>query len=119
MPEQQSHVTTYYSEQETASYSHLSVQVIRSLFDAGIMSGIEVVGEERRYSDEELSLLRRIRRLHQDLGINLEGIEIIVRLTARIEALQRELAQYQRLVGHVQEEKMRDNGLHIDEQECS
>ena len=109
MPEQPHRVTTYYSEQETATYSRLSVQVIRSLFDAGVMSGIEVVGEERRYSDEDISLLRRIRRLHQDLGINLEGIEIIVRLTARIEALQQELAQYQRMGGHAQGETMRGN----------
>ncbi len=78
-------------------------------------SHIEVSGEERRSSDEELLLLRRVRCLHQDLGINLEGIEIIARLTARVEALQRELAQYQKMVGQTQEEKMRDNALHTDE----
>ena len=102
MPEQQHRltiqhrrVTSYYSEQETAKYSRLEVQVIRFLSEAGVMSGIEVVGEERRYSDEDLALLRRVRRLYEDLGVNLEGIEIIMRLAARVEALQRELEQYQ------------------------
>ena len=99
MPEQH-HEISYHSEQETAKYSRLEVQVIRHLFDAGVMSGIEVIGEERRYSDEDLTQLRRVRRLYQDLGVNLEGIEIIMRLTARVEALQRDLAQYQRMVEH-------------------
>ncbi len=116
MHEQQNRMTSYYSEQETAQYSRLEVQVIRFLCDAGVMSGIDVSGEERRYSDEDLLLLRRVRRLHQDLCINLEGIEIIVRMTAHIEALQHELAHYQRMIGQVQEEEMRNNELHTGEQ---
>lgn len=93
MDEQQNRMTSYYSEQETAEYSRLEVQVLRSLSDLGVMSGIKVAGEERRYSDEDLLLLRRVRRLHLDLGINLEGIEVIVRLLKRIETLQHELEQ--------------------------
>lgn len=93
---QSSQHTAFYSEQETAEYSHLEVQVIRQLHDAGVIEGISVAGEEPRYSEEEIALLRRARRLHDELGINLEGVEVILRLQARLEALQRELEQYRK-----------------------
>lgn len=83
--------TTYYSEQETAEYSQVEVQMLRRLRYVGLIQGIEITGEEPRYSDEDVVLLRRIRRLHRDLGINLAGIDVVLRLSAQIEALQREL----------------------------
>jgi len=43
----------------------------------------------------ELAELRRIRRL-QELGVNLAGIEIILHMRRRIEALQEELNRRQR-----------------------
>jgi DNA-binding transcriptional MerR regulator len=94
---QSSHRTVYYSEKETAEYSRLEVQVIRELHDAGVIEGISVAGEEPRYSEEEVAVLRRARRLHEELGINLEGVEVILRLYARLDALQRELEQFRRM----------------------
>ena len=94
---QSSHHAAYYSEQETAEYSHIEVQVIRQLHDAGVIEGITVAGEEPRYSEEEVAVLRRARRLLEELGINLEGVEVILRLYARLDALQRELEQFRRM----------------------
>jgi DNA-binding transcriptional MerR regulator len=91
--------TSYHSEQETAEFCRLEVQVIRQLRDAGVIRGVDVAGEGQRYSDDELALLRRVRRLHHDLGINIEGVEVILRLYAQLEALQRELEQYRREKG--------------------
>lgn len=85
--------TTYYSEQETAEYSQVEVQMLRRLRHVGLIQGIEVADEEPRYNDADVALLRRIRRLHRDLGINLAGIDVVLRLSAQIEALQRELEQ--------------------------
>jgi MerR family transcriptional regulator/heat shock protein HspR len=85
---------TYYSEQELADYCHLEVQVIRQLHGVGIIQSIEIAGEAPRYGEDAITVLRRARRLYYDLGVNLEGIEIILRLQARLEALQRELEQY-------------------------
>ena len=90
---QNDQATTYYSEQETAEYCQLEVQMIRRLQAAGLVEGIAISGEERRYREEDIAQLRRIRRLHRDLGVNLAGIEVILRLTARLEALQRELGR--------------------------
>jgi DNA-binding transcriptional MerR regulator len=110
-------VTSYYSEQEIIECSRLEVQLVRHLCDVGVVGGINIAGEERRYSDEDLALLRRVRRLYEDLGVNLEGIEIIVRLAAHIEALQGELAQHKAIVAPKQQEKASDGVPRREEQE--
>src|SRR6266516_1054121 len=84
------------SPMSSADYSHLEVQVLRQLSESGVLPGMQAVGEEVRYNDDDLFILRRVRRLYEDLGVNLEGIEIILRLQARLEALQRELDQYKK-----------------------
>ena len=43
------------------------------------------VGRARAYSEVELRRLRRIRRLTVDMGVNLAGVEIILRLVERLE----------------------------------
>ncbi len=87
---------SYYSEQETADYCRLEVQVLRQLSESGVIPGVQVVDEEVRYSNEDLALLRRARRLYEDLGVNLEGIEIILRLLVRLDTLQRELDNFKK-----------------------
>jgi hypothetical protein len=49
-------------------------------------------------TDADLLELRRIRRL-QELGVNLQGIEIILRMRRRIQVLQVELARWERTRG--------------------
>jgi DNA-binding transcriptional MerR regulator len=86
----QNQATKYYSAQEIANACHLDAQIVQQMYADGLLEGIEVVGEERRYSEEDVVLLRRLYRLQHDLGVNQEGAEIIVRLLKRLELLQRE-----------------------------
>lgn len=81
-----------YSEREAVAASHLGMSAIRRLRASGLIEGEEVDGEWR-YSEEEVMQLRRVRRLQYDLGINQAGIEVIIRLLKRIEALQADLEQ--------------------------
>jgi DNA-binding transcriptional MerR regulator len=87
---QQSQATKYYSAQEIADVSHLNIQMVQQMYADGLLEGVEIVGEERRYSEEDVALLRRLYRLQHDLGVNQEGAEIIVRLLKRLELLRRE-----------------------------
>src|SRR5713101_3920629 len=80
---------SYYSEQETAEYCRLEVQVLRQLSESGIIPGMQVVGEEVRYSDEDLVLLRRARRLNEDLVGNREASKFTRRRLVRLEAFHR------------------------------
>ena len=81
-----------YSERETAAASHLGIGAIRHLRALGLIEG-EETGGEVRYSEEEVAQLRRIRRLQRDMGVNLAGVEVILRLLQRLETLHQELEQ--------------------------
>jgi MerR family transcriptional regulator/heat shock protein HspR len=47
-------------------------------------------GHIRLYSDADVERLRQIQRLKNDLGVNLAGIEVILKLLDRLEELQLE-----------------------------
>jgi MerR family transcriptional regulator, heat shock protein HspR len=79
-----------YSERETAAASHLGIGALRHLRAVGLIEG-EEIGGELRYSEEEVTQLRRIRRLQRDLGVNLAGVEVILLLLKRLEAVHQEL----------------------------
>ena len=81
-----------YSERETAVVSHTGIGAIRHLRALGLIEG-EETGGELRYSEEEITQLRRIRRLQRDLGINLAGVEVILHLLKRLDAVYQELEQ--------------------------
>src|SRR5436305_10821769 len=89
---QQSRSSSTYSERETAAASHLGIGAIRNLRALGLIEGEEASGE-LRYSEEEVLQLRRIRRLQRDLGVNLAGVEVILHLLKRLEAVHQELEQ--------------------------
>ncbi len=53
-----------------------------------------IVQEENEYLDHnQLPLLEKLIRFHYDLGVNLEGIDIIYNLLTKIESLQSDLIQ--------------------------
>jgi MerR family transcriptional regulator/heat shock protein HspR len=89
---QQHRSSSSYSERETATISRLGIGAIRHLRTLGLIEGQEAAGE-LRYSEEEIIELRRIRRLQHDLGVNLAGVEVILRLLKRLEAVYQELEQ--------------------------
>jgi MerR family transcriptional regulator/heat shock protein HspR len=89
---QQCRTSSSYSEQETATVSHVSVSAIRNFRVLGLIEGQEADGEWR-YSEQEIIQLRRVRRLQHDLGVNLAGVEVILRLLKRLEAICQELEQ--------------------------
>jgi MerR family transcriptional regulator, heat shock protein HspR len=79
-----------YSEQEASAASHIGISTLRYLRAQGLLEG-QMIDRRVRYSEEEVIQLRRIRRLKQDLGINLAGVEVIVPLLKRLDALSQEL----------------------------
>lgn len=81
-----------YSEQEAAAASHLSMSTIRHFRAVDLIEGEEMDGE-LRYSEEEVTRLRRIRRLQHELGVNLAGVEVILSLLKRLETAHQELEQ--------------------------
>ena len=67
-------------------------QTLRSYERQGLVTPSRTRGHIRMYSLEDIQRARLIRRLVDDLGVNLAGVEVIMRLTERIAALEEDLA---------------------------
>jgi chaperone modulatory protein CbpM len=65
----------------------------------GLLEPVSVEGQVRWFDVTAARRLRTVRRLREDLGINLPGIAVALDLLERIEALQRELAGLRRRGG--------------------
>ncbi|MGB2826614.1 MAG: MerR family transcriptional regulator [Dehalococcoidales bacterium] len=50
-------------------------------------------GNIRLYSDRDIDLLRRVRTLVEDMGVNLAGVEVILRLVQRMGEMQDKMAK--------------------------
>jgi MerR family transcriptional regulator/heat shock protein HspR len=65
-------------------------QTLRYYERAGLVEPARSKGRIRLYSLYDLERVRQIRRLTEDLGVNLAGVEVIMRLTDRIRELESE-----------------------------
>ena len=72
----------------------------------GIINPPRSRGNIRLYSDRDIGLLRRVRTLMDDLGVNLAGVEVILRMTQRIIELQRRIEEVESEM-----ERLRQAGL--------
>lgn len=75
---------------EFCASHHLEISFIHSLKDHGMIETV-FVDQALCIHTEELPRLEQIVRLHRDLDINLEGIEVINDLLQRIEEMQNEI----------------------------
>ena len=59
----------------------------------GIIEPSRSRGNVRLYSDRDITQLRRVKTLMDDLGVNLAGVEVILRLTQHVIELQRQMTE--------------------------
>ena len=65
-------------------------QTLRAYERTGLMDPARSRGNIRMYSPQDLQRARWIRSLIDDLGINLAGVEVIIRMKAQMDELERE-----------------------------
>ncbi|MEZ4501730.1 MAG: MerR family transcriptional regulator [Dehalococcoidia bacterium] len=70
----------------------LHQQTLRSYERIGLVQPHRTSGNTRLYSQRDIERLQQVLRLVNDLGINLAGVEVILRMTQQIEELQEQLA---------------------------
>ena len=59
----------------------------------GIVEPSRSRGNIRLYSEKDLEQLRHVKTLIEDLGVNLAGAEVIIRLTQRITQMQKRIQE--------------------------
>jgi MerR family transcriptional regulator/heat shock protein HspR len=69
----------------------LHPQTIRNYEQIGLVIPQRSGGNIRLYSQREVERLLKISRLTQELGVNLAGVEVILRMADQIETLQVEV----------------------------
>jgi len=77
----------------------LHQQTIRSYERVGLVKPHRTQGNTRLYSQADVERLRTVTRLVNDLGVNLAGVDVILRMTRQIEQLHQEL---ERVTGQLQ-----------------
>jgi MerR family transcriptional regulator/heat shock protein HspR len=70
----------------------MHAQTLRYYERAGLVTPSRSRGNIRLYSQTDINKLRQIQRLINDLGVNLAGVDVILRLTERIQEMEQELA---------------------------
>ena len=73
-------------------------QTLRQYERLGLVIPARVGAKNRLYSEKDINRVRRIQRLTQGLGVNLAGVEIILRLLDQMEEdrkdMERQFEQY-------------------------
>lgn len=70
-------------------------QTLRHYERLGLIQPHRGKGEIRYYTARDIERLRQIRRLMEELKVNLAGVEVILNLTERMEVLQQDLQERQ------------------------
>ena len=69
-------------------------QTLRLYEREGLLQPSRSDGNTRLYTDQDLERLELILKLTRDLGVNLAGVEIILNMRAKMEAMQNEIGQF-------------------------
>ncbi|MGD9496577.1 MAG: MerR family transcriptional regulator [Armatimonadota bacterium] len=75
-------------------------QTLRMYEREGLIEPQRAESGVRLYCDADIELLRRIQSFTQELGVNLAGVAIILRLLDQIEALQAEVDRMREQIEH-------------------
>jgi MerR family transcriptional regulator/heat shock protein HspR len=84
-----------------AELAGMHPQTLRSYEQKGLVRPQRTPGGTRRYSEADVERLRIIQRLTGELGLNLAGVELVLRLE---DELRKAHAQIERLQQRVQDE---------------
>lgn len=71
-------------------YHEIAPDFVYALQESGLVK-LEVQEEQHYITNDQVDVLEKYIRMHYDLGINIEGLEVISRLLTEMEAMEREL----------------------------
>lgn len=84
----------YYMISAVAEKYNIHPQTLRLYEREGLLKPSRTDGNTRTYTDEDLEQLETILTLTRDLGVNLAGVEIILNMRKKIEAMQHEVNEF-------------------------
>ena len=82
-----------------AKLADMHPQTLRKYDRTGLVSPSRSQGSRRLYSEEDLERLQIVRRLTEDLGLNLNGVSLILELVALLKGMLQVLESQPELAG--------------------
>jgi len=76
-----------------AEMLRLHPQTLRMYEKKGLIRPSRTMGKTRMYSAEDVEEIARLVRLTRDLGVNLAGVEIIIKMRRRMLGMQQQLEE--------------------------
>jgi MerR family transcriptional regulator/heat shock protein HspR len=77
-----------------AEQYNIHPQTLRLYEREGLLAPSRSDGNTRLYTDEDLERLEVILKLTRELGVNLAGVEIILNMREKMEAMQRQIQEF-------------------------
>ena len=78
-------------------------QTLRYYEKIGVIEPSRSRGQVRLYSRRDIERLRQVRTLMNDLGVNLAGVEVILRLGERIAEMERQIEEMEAEIKRLRE----------------
>lgn len=75
-------------------------QTLRLYEREGLLKPSRSDGNTRLYTDEDLVRLEVILKLTREMGVNLAGVEIILNMRERMEAMQKQIEEFMSTLNH-------------------
>ncbi len=82
----------FISTDDFCTYHNIEFSFIRNLEDFGLIE-VKTIEDKPCIHEDQLVKLERILRLHNELEINVEGIDTITHLLQKINSMQEEMTQ--------------------------
>ena len=82
----------------------IEIHTLRYYERLGLVQPYRSQGNVRYYSEGDIERLRHIRTLMNDLGINLAGVEVVMRMAARMAQMQRQIQEMETEIDRLRED---------------
>ena len=103
-------LTPKYRISALADMLNMHPQTIRTYEKFGFIKPVRTKGNARLFSDYDVWVITTIKNLTQDLGVNLAGVEIILRMRNQIEDMLNETTKImeitQKLAPYIDQDKL-------------
>ncbi len=71
----------------------MHAQTLRQYERVGLVAPKRTTGRIRMYSRADIARLRQVQRLMNDLGVNLAGVEVILRMNEKLQSMESEMEE--------------------------
>jgi len=87
----------------------MHAQTLRQYERIGLVEPKRSRGNIRLYSQSDVARLRQVQRLISDLGVNLAGVEVVLRMNERMQAMEAEMEALRREVKRLHDGRLRES----------